>query len=334
MGPRLRKLALVALAFFVCGTAVVWWTLSRPIDVRGDGSVRVPRGSSVTAAVAAVHAVCPLPHPTLMMWSARIMARATGRSVQSGWYAFKQGDTQWDVLRSLFSGHRRPSVRVTIPEGRSYREIGGILARTLHADSAAFVRWCEADSVIERYGAQAGSMEGYLMPDTYAFFMREDADVIGTRMADRFVNVWRSAAEGLLAESGRTQHEILTLASIVQMEAADVAEMPRIAGVYANRLQRGMRLEADPTVQYALGAKRRVLYRHLSDTSPYNTYVHAGLPPGPIANVGTAAIKAALRPEDHAYVFFVAKGDGSGQHNFARTGAEHARNVRLYRARR
>lgn len=312
----------------------VWWALSRPIDVHGDGAVKVSRGSSVSAAVTAVHRSCPLPTPTLVSWSARLVARLTGRSVQSGWYRFSSGDTQLDVLRSLFSGHRRPTIRVTVPEGLTYREIASLMARTLRADSASFVRWCESDSVVTRYGAQAGSMEGYLMPDTYAFFWREDADIIGTRLAERFAGVWRDKCEGLLAASGRQKHEILTLASIVQTEAANVAEMPRIAGVYANRLSRGMRLEADPTVQYALGAKRRVLYRHLDEASPYNTYVHQGLPPGPIANVGTDAIVAAMQPEQHDYVFFVARGDGSGLHNFARTGAEHARNVRLYRARR
>lgn len=334
MGRRLRRIAIIAIALILVAIGAAWWALSRPINVRGDGAVKVPRGSTVSGAVTAVHTTCPLPHPTLVSWSARIMARLTGRSVQSGWYRFTQGDTQLDVLRSLFSGHRRPTIRVTIPEGLTYREIAGIMARTLRADSASFVRWCESDSVIAHYGAEAASMEGYLMPDTYAFFWREDADVIGTRLAGRFADVWRDKCEGLLAASGRTKHEILTLASIVQTEAANVDEMPRIAGVYANRLLRGMRLEADPTVQYALGAKRRVLYRDLNEASPYNTYVHQGLPPGPIANVGTDAIMAAMKPEQHDYVFFVARGDGSGLHNFARTGTEHARNVRLYRARR
>jgi UPF0755 protein len=144
--------------------------------------------------------------------------------------------------------------------------------------------------------------------------------------------MWEREAEGLLAATGRTKHDLLTLASIVQTEAAQVDEMPRIAGVYSNRLDRGMKLEADPTVQYALGAKRRLRYRDLDVSSAYNTYAHAGLPPGPIANVGLDAIKASLEPEQHNFMFFVA--DGTGRHRFATTGAQHLRNVALYRAER
>ena len=123
-------------------------------------------------------------------------------------------------------------------------------------------------------------------------------------------------------------------ASIVQAETGAIEEMPRIAGVYANRLTRGMRLEADPTVQYGLGIKRRLLYRDLDKPHAYNTYVHSGLPPGPINCPGREALVATLNPESHNYIFFVARGDGSGMHNFAITGAEHALNVKRYRATR
>lgn len=308
------------------------WLLLRPITLHGDGFVYVARSSSVASALDTVARHVTLPTPRFTSFAAKMAARLTSKRIQAGWYQFRDGDTQWDVLKALFSAHRRPTVRVTIPEGLTFVEIASILRRVARVDSAAFHTWCERDSICQRFGVPAGSMEGYLKPDTYEFFMREDAASVGTRMATAFAAMWEREAEGLLAATGRTKHDLLTLASIVQTEAAQVDEMPRIAGVYSNRLDRGMKLEADPTVQYALGAKRRLRYRDLDVSSAYNTYAHAGLPPGPIANVGLDAIKASLEPEQHNFMFFVA--DGTGRHRFATTGAQHLRNVALYRAER
>jgi UPF0755 protein len=321
-------IVLVALATFV----LLSWYLTRPITLHDDGFVYIARSTSIAAAVDTVGRHVMLPTPWLTSITARVAARLTARRIQAGWYQFHTGDTQLDVLRALFSAHRRPTVRVTIPEGLTFTEIAGLLQRTANVDSVSFHRWCESDSVCQHFGVQGGSMEGYLMPNTYELFLREDAAIVGTQLARAFAATWDREAEVLLATSGRTKHAILTLASIVQTEAAVADEMPRIAGVYVNRLERDMKLEADPTVQYALGAKRRLRYRDLDISSAYNTYVHTGLPPGPIANAGFQAIKAALEPEQHNYLFFVA--DGAGRHRFATNGMQHLRNVALYRAER
>lgn len=238
---------------------------------------------------------------------------------------FKSSDSQWDVILSLLGGRSRASLRVTLPEGLTYREMAGVLQHIAEIDSAAFVDWCESDSVTHIYADESPSMEGYLMPDTYNVNWRDDASAVGDRLAAGSRKFWSTCA------TTRSRHEVLTLASIVQAEAAAVSEMPRIAGVYSNRLARGIKLEADPTVQYGRGVRSRVLYRHLQEEHAYNTYVHLGLPLGPIGNPGADAIRAALAPERHTFMFFVAKGDGSGLHRFARTGAEHLANVRLYR---
>ncbi|MBU3741077.1 MAG: endolytic transglycosylase MltG [Candidatus Kapabacteria bacterium] len=330
----LSVLLLAAVTAAVATGATVWLQLSRSIDLSTSDSAQIRRGSSVVAAVNAIDTQCPLPTPKLVSVAARLIARISGSTVQRGWYRFKAGDTQFDVLMALFGSHRRPTIRVTIPEGRTYAEIAGILARTIEADSAAFVDWCERDSVCRSYGVDGPTMEGYLMPDTYAFYWRDEVPIIGDRLASEFRRRWQQHCDGLLAKGLRTKHEIISLASIVQAEAANVDEMPRIAGVYQNRLDRNMRLEADPTVQYGRGARQRVLYKHLDDDSPYNTYRRSGLPPGPICNPGIHALMAALQPEDHAYMFFVARGDGSGLHYFATDGAGHVANVRRYRATR
>ena len=309
----------------IVAVAAIWWLLRRPLPIDDDVLVFIPMNTSVVAAVDSVHAGCNLPTPDLVSVAARVVARVTDATIQSGWYVISPDDDQWDVVQILFEGTRRPTVRLTIPEGMTYREIGGLIREVVESDSAAFAAWCEDDDVIDEYAAGAPSMEGFLMPDTYDFFWRAPAEQIGERLAEEFR---RRHADSL------PTLEELTLASIVQAEAVLRSEMPRIAGVYVNRLDRGMRLAADPTVQYGLGAKKRLLYRDLKKDTPWNTYMHTGLPPGPINNPGMSAVAAARHPERHGYLFFVARGDGSGRHRFATSGWEHQRNVRSYRSAR
>lgn len=325
MKRRLRTIILLSLLAVVAGAAGIAWFLHRPLPINGDRTVHIARRTTIAGAIDSIDAQCTLPTPSLVRVTARIVARITQRPVQHGWYVFTAEDTQWDVVMALVSGRHRPAIRVTIPEGLSYREIAGILRRKAEIDSSDFVAWCENDSVVKKYTHDAPSMEGYLSPNTYHVLWRDEAGAVGERLAMEMQTVWGSFDTEL------SRKEILTLASIVQAEAANVSEMPKIAGVYVNRLQRGMKLEADPTVQYGIGMKRRVMYRDLEDAHAYNTYLHTGLPPGPIGNPGTDAIKAALKPENHPYIYFVARGDSTGLHRFARTGAEHMENVRLYR---
>lgn len=309
-----------AVAAFFCV-----WTMLRPLPITNNVTVHIARRSSISGAVDSIHSACRLPTPLLVKWTVRLMARILQRPVLHGWYVFTSADTQWDVVRALVSGRLKGSVRVTLPEGLTYHEMAGILSRVAQIDSTDFVAWCENDSVIQIYAPEAPSMEGYLMPDTYDVNWRDDASAVGDRLGLASQKFWRAC------NSNVPRHNVLTLASIVQAEAAVVDEMPRIAGVYANRLRRGMRLEADPTVQYGRVARTRVLYRHLEDAHAYNTYLYSGLPPGPICNAGATAIRAALAPEEHNFIFFVAVGDSTGLHRFARTGAEHLSNVARYR---
>ncbi len=322
--PFRTIILLFALAATACIVGIVW-SLQRPLPINGERTVHIARRTTIAGAIDSIDAQCTLPTPSLVRVTARLMARITQRPVQHGWYVFTATDTQWDVVMAVLSGRHRPAIRVTIPEGLTYREIAGILSQKAEIDSSAFVAWCENDSVVKKYTHDAPSMEGYLSPNTYDVLWRDEAGAIGERLATELQTVWGSL------DTERSRKEILTLASIVQAEAATVSEMPKIAGVYANRLKRGMKLEADPTVQYGIGMKRRVMYRDLDDAHAYNTYLHTGLPPGPIGNPGTDAIRAALQPEKHSYIYFVARGDSTGLHRFARTGAEHMENVRLYR---
>jgi UPF0755 protein len=268
--------------------------------------------------------VLDLPLPWALHLTARIQertARTRSRSmIHAGWYRFDEGTTALDVLRSFY-GDGVYRVRVTIPEGYTAREIARLFRRTLEVDSAAFV-------------AVARGHEGRLMPNTYDLPWRAEPSMLVSILTQQFASTWERECAPITSTSTLNKEQIITLASIVQSEAASIKEMPRIAGVYVNRLRVGMPLAADPTVQYAIGERRRLTFKDLDVNSPYNTYRRAGLPPGPICNPGVDALKAALRPERHEYLFFVANPDGSGTHVFARTGAEHMRNARAYRRNR
>ena len=305
---------LLSIAAILCTVAVLftvlsWWMLNAEITTGENGMVFIPRNTAVVAAIDSINAKCPLPWPWLVKASARIAMRLRPLHIQSGWYMFTKGDTQLDVLKALFTGSRRPTVLVTIPEGLTKWEVASRLSRSLDVDSALIL-------------LHADTLEGRLFPNTYEFFWREDPLVVVNRMTSEFVKQ---------TNGEHVTDSILILASIVQAEAASESEMPKIAGVYVNRLAREIHLEADPTVQYGLRSKQRVTYGHLNNGHDWNTYIHSGLPPTPICSPGLAAIHAALHPDTHGYLFFVARGDGSGLHRFANTFNEHKQNVQKYR---
>lgn len=318
MNKLLYRLAMLFVAMIVLVGGFALYLLSLRIGISGNATVFIPRNTPIVVAVDSINTKCKLPTP----WFVALLARGAGRisdmKIKSGWYVFTAGDMQLDILQSLFTGTRRPTVTVTIPEGLTFREIASLVERIVGTDSADFVRWCEGHS--KRNNNE--SVEGYLMPDTYEFYWKEDAAVIGSRLLDN----WTIKMGTLSA----TKSDVI-LASIVQAEAATSKEMPRIAGVYYNRMKAGMKLEADPTVQYGIGQKRRLSYNDLANTNPWNTYRINGLPPTPINNPGYAALKAAMNPEEHTYFFFVSRGDSTREHRFAQTASEHARNVMLYR---
>jgi UPF0755 protein len=244
-----------------------------------------------------------------------------------------------------------PSITVTIREGWRLEQTADYLTATAALDGAAYRRLAGNDlSGLEagRYGfldsrPAGASLEGYLFPDTYK--LRADgasAHDLLQRQLDTFAARVLPLYQQAVAQGATVLglHEVLTLASIVEREAVFDDERPAIAGVYLNRLEIGMKLEADPTVQYAMGYQSQTgqwwktpvfLEEYSRVDSPYNTYLYAGLPPGPIASPGLRSIEAVLYPEQHDFLYFVATPDRSGRHVFARTFEEHAENVRRYR---
>jgi UPF0755 protein len=261
----------------------------------------------------------------------QMLARLLGldRSIKAGQYEFALGTSVPEILHALAQGMSGLNL-VTIPEGLTLLEVGVLLSHHLGVPIAAFDSLGNDTAFCASLGVRAPSLEGYLAPDTYEFLPGTAPGVALSTMVARQRLVLRRAAAGRDSlPLGMTLHEVLTLASIVESEAQLSSERPRIARVYVNRLGRGMKLQADPTVAYGMGLspRSRVLLRYLSNNSPYNTYLYPGLPPGPICNPGAPSIQAALNPApDEPSLYFVARGDGG--HLFALTYQEHLQNIR------
>ncbi|MHB9029508.1 MAG: endolytic transglycosylase MltG, partial [Candidatus Latescibacterota bacterium] len=219
-------------------------------------------------------------------------------------------------------------IRITVPEGYNIREIASILQKKAGVDSSSFVMFAMNTPIAESLGVDKETQEGYLYPETYFIAERSRSLDVIRRMTAQFQEVFVDSLRTRAKTIGLTVNEVVTLASLIETEAANAGERPTVSQVFHLRLKLGYPLQANPTIQYILGEKRRVLAEDLDIESPYNTYLHKGLPPGPIASPGIASIRAALYPAATKYLYFVSDGDGS--HIFSETLDEHNSAVAKY----
>jgi UPF0755 protein len=232
------------------------------------------------------------------------------RTIKAGTYALRKGAGWNYVLDALRNGKGLVHV-VTIPEGFSLSQIGAVVTNKLAQPADSFQAAVRDTALLHRLDIPTPTLEGYLFPDTYTFQDGTTARTAVDAMVRRFEQIWKPEWTARLDTLHLSRNDVMALASIVEKEARLPEERPVIAAVYLNRLRTGMLLQADPTVQYALGKHvARVLYKDLEVESPYNTYKNKGLPPGPIASPGRASIEAALYPANVPYVYFVAFPDG------------------------
>jgi UPF0755 protein len=239
----------------------------------------------------------------------------------------------WEVLDALRNG-KIIEYQVVVPEGYNLYQIGWTLAKTpLVSDPNLFISLVKKKEYVRSFGIEADTLEGYLFPDTYYLPKGIRVEDIPKRMVARYKAVFVDSYRSRAKELGFSEHQIVTLASIVEKEARITSERKLISAVYLNRLKKGMRLQADPTAVYGTKAWiTKVTKQDLKRQSPYNTYLHKGLPPGPIANPGQGAILAALYPENVDYLFFVAQGDGS--HFFSKDFEDHEKAIGRYKINR
>lgn len=254
-------------------------------------------------------------------------------SIIPGQYSFQNGLSNIEILKLITDVSVIRTIIVTVPEGLNIRQMGRLLQKQIGIDSARFVEAAKNDSLIKLLGISSSSLEGFLFPNTYRISLggaNSEREMVRVLFSE-FRKQLNAGIQDEMKKKNLSLNELITMASIIEAETKYEPEKKTIAGVYYNRLKKKMRLEADPTVQYVLpdGPKKRLMYSDLKYPSPYNTYLNRGLPPGPINNPGLSAILAALNPEEHDFLYFAAKGDGS--HNFARTFEEHRKNAELYR---
>ncbi len=316
MSPRrvgAGSFALVGLALAGCGEG------GPPAGTQVD--VRIPAGAPLRAIAARLDSARLIDHPRL--FTAYVRLKGAAGELKAGHYRLAAGSSYGTLLQTLREG-RVVTYPLTIPEGLTLREVSERLAG-FTGDSAQAVRArLEDPEWARRLEVPGPTLEGYLFPETYRFAADVRLETIVATMIARYRAFWGDEERARAAELGLDEREVVTLASIVEEEARVPEERPVIAGVYLNRLEIGMPLQADPTVQYALGEpKPRLLYSDIDAVAddPYNTYTHPGLPPGPIASPGEAALRATLEPAEHGFLYFVARTDGS--HEFTRTIREH-----------
>ena len=329
-----RALAAVgAIVLLLASLLLVWtfWALWRPQSIR-EVEIRVEEGAPAGVVLNQLHRAGLL--PSRVAGRLYLRAFADGRSPRWGHYRFPAGSRPADVLERLLEGQVE-TIAVTVIEGWGIEEVAAACAS---AGVGTVDEWREVAhrrELIADLAPAAPSLEGFLFPDTYRFAVGLAVPSAADHMLDMFREVWR-AETAVGGELWASPLELVTLASLVEAETSVPDERPLVAGVYRNRLRRGMLLQCDPTVVYALKRRGewqgRLLYRHLTTDDLYNTYRYPGLPPGPINSPGRAALAAALRPASHDLLYFVASPGGG--HAFSRTLGEHERAVARWRASR
>jgi UPF0755 protein len=330
----MKKLGLLLLLLLLAaggGVAAIYMRAGQAYRGYGGGEqfVDIPPGSGTKAIGERLVAAGVVRDPVTFRFALWRSGRA--RVLKAGEYRFERPMTPLDVIGKLARGDVYV-VNVTFPEGLTIGEMAAIFASHGFGPASAFVEAANDVSMIRALDPAAGNLEGYLFPDTYALPRHADAARLVRAMVEGFERILTPALRRAVEARGLSIHQAVTLASIVEKESARPDERPVVAGVYLNRFRIGMALQCDPTVIYALklaGTYTGNLHHDdLAYDSPYNTYRYPGLPPGPIASPGKAALEATVSPADVEYLYFVSRNDGS--HEFARTLDEHNRNVQKY----
>lgn len=261
----------------------------------------------------------------------RLMSWQDPTEVKAGHYSLPLDASSREIINMFRAGNQSP-ILLTINQHRTLDELCGSIGGQLLLDSLALRdyitgSWLPSQEVLDTYNALS-----IFLPNTYEMYWTASAEDVMKRMEQEHSRFWTAQRKNQANEKGLSLAEVYTLASIVEKETNHIPERPRVAGLYLNRLNQGIPLQADPTVVFANQdfSIRRVLTKHLQKDSPYNTYVHVGLPPGPICVPSTSSILAVLDAEAHGYLFMCAKPDQAGQHNFARTLTQHNQNAKIY----
>lgn len=337
ISPRrivLALIAVVAITLFIGGAFGfrIYSRMYSPnirLDYNQHEFVHIPTGSVYADVVRILIEQDFLIDTSSFKWVASRMGYPY--SVKPGRYRVANGMGNRELVTKLRAGIQTPT-RVTFTGFRTPQQLAQRISSQIEADSAEIVAAFSNKELVEQYGFTTQTFIAMFIPNTYEFFWNTDAKGFFTRMKREHDAFWNETREAKAASINMGRVEVSTLASIVEEETIHSDERPKVAGVYINRLNKRMPLQADPTVKFALGdfGIRRILTKHLQIDSPYNTYKYRGLPPGPINAPSISSIDAVLNHEKHQYIYFCAKSDFSGYHAFAKTLIEHNKNAREY----
>jgi len=295
---------------------VLFWPQPNPSYV---SKVSVITGSTLGEISKQLYEKKIISNEQMFRWAVQIMGKE--KEIPVGTFQLVDTQSNYDIIKQLVYGSPE-LIKVRLLEGWSVKQIAAHLNEVMGFEPKEILDISKDSRFLKKHNIKASTIEGYLFPDTYLFFNGDTPTSVLDNVVSEYKKFWRDAFRDRARELNMTEHEVVTLASIIEGEAIYDKERPTISGVYHNRLNRGMRLQADPTIQYIIeDGPRRLLNRDLRIDSPYNTYKNKGLPPGPINSPGAQSLKAALYPEANEYLFFVARGDG--YHTFTTNEKDH-----------
>jgi UPF0755 protein len=318
-------LTLLVICFFIF--RLLFGISVRPVD--GKSVIHIPEGSSYEQALDSVTSSLQIKNHVMLRRVAKL--KNYPALVKPGRYVIDKGYSYNGIINLLRTGRQSP-VKITFSTARTLDNIAGRIGGQIEADSASIMNFLSDPGNYAKDGFKREDVISVFIPDTYEFYWNTSAKGLYSRMLREYKRFWNKERLKKAGELKLTPVEVSILASIIDDEVAKPEEKSRIAGVYINRLRRGIPLQACPTIKFALNdfTITRVLYKHLVIDSPYNTYKFKGFPPGPIGCPTVEGLDAVLNAEKHEYLFFAAKPDFSGYHNFSRTLAEHNRYANQY----
>lgn len=302
------------------------------IDLKGRKTayIHIPRNATYNDVVKQLTDSAFLVNPESFKWVAE--KKKYDQKVKSGRYKLRNGMSNSQLVNILRSG-KQETIRITINKFRSLKSLAELVGTKIEAEPNEIYKLLTNNHFLQQYGLNKETAYALFIPDTYYFEWGTSAEEFLNRMNTERNKFWNEQRTNKAKDAKMSPVEVYTLASIVEEETNKDSEKPDVAGVYINRLHRGMPLQADPTVKFALNnfEIKRILNKHLQTDSPYNTYKNKGLPPGPICTPSKNTIDAVLNYNKHKYLYFCAKDDFSGYHTFANTLIEHNKNAEKYR---
>ncbi|MGQ8335082.1 endolytic transglycosylase MltG [Sunxiuqinia sp. A32] len=330
--PKLNKTLIIifAIAFVLAGLR--GYQLFQYVfaeNVKSPGAITIPKNATFSDVLDSLEAHDILLQEKAFRWVAK--KKDYPEFIKPGKYVFNKGMNSNQLVNMLKAGNQKP-ISVIFNNLRFMTELAGAVASYIEPDSTELLAYLSNPEVIKAMGFDEYSFHAMFIPNTYEFYWTTTPEQFTERMKAEYERFWNDERKKKAADLGLTPVEISTIASIVQEETIKNDEKPRVAGLYINRIKKGMLLQADPTIKFAMGdfSIQRVLSKYLEIDSPYNTYTHAGLPPGPINFPEVSSLEAVLNAESHKYLYMCASDKFDGYHNFARTLREHNVNAKRY----